>query len=407
MSPCGRHPYNRLTAPVVNQALPGRHADGNRLYLVVKESLARSWIQRLTIKGQRTDLGLGSYPLVSLADARRAAIENLLILRDGGDPRVKEAPTEGPTSPPFREIYELVTENSRAAWKRKTTEAAWRRDFEKYVLPKIGGDPIGAITLRALRDIVYPDWKGRNSRGYVRRQNLERVFDWAVAENYRPDNPAARLKRLLPKINKPDNHQASLPYLEIREAMADWQDLPVQEPVKLVVLFIVLTNARLREATGAKWGEIEFRSARWHVPDNRMKSGNWHTVPLSIQALEVLKQARALKGDGSLIFPVARVNGKTDPVSQGMTSWALRKLRKVDHRGRRITVHGFRASFRNWSIEVAGAQREVAEASLAHGESDATVRAYTRDADPLVARTELMQRWADYVLPLSGRFGDG
>ena len=407
MSCRGRHPHNRLTVAVVNRARPGRHADGNGLYLVVRPSLARSWIQRVTINKQRTDLGLGPYPLVSLACARRIAIENLLLVRAGGDPRVKAVSTGGPASPPFSEIYELVTENSRPGWKRKTTEATWRRDFEKYVLPIIGKDPIGAITLRKVREIVRPHWKGRNSKGYFLRQNLERVFDWAVAENYRPDNPAASLKRLLPKIKKPINHQASLPYLEIREALAAWQDLPVKESVKLVVLFIVLTNARLSEATGAKWEEIDFRRARWQVPDKRMKSGNSHTVPLSIQALEVLKRARALKGDGSLIFPVVRVNGKTGLVSQGMTSWALRKLRKVDHRGRRITVHGFRATFRNWSIEIAGAQREVAEASLAHGESDATVRAYTRDADPFVARTELVQRWADYVLPLSGRFGDG
>ena len=94
MSRRGRHPHNRLTVAVVNRARPGRHADGNGLYLVVRPSLARSWIQRVTINKQRTDLGLGPYPLVSLAAARRAAIENLLTLRDGRDPRDKAAPTE-------------------------------------------------------------------------------------------------------------------------------------------------------------------------------------------------------------------------------------------------------------------------------------------------------------------------
>ena len=134
---CGREP----------SACPGRHADGNGLYLVVRPSLARSWIQRVTINKQRTDLGLGPYPLVSLAAARRAAIENLLTLRDGRDPRVKAVPTEGPMSPPFREIYEIVTENRRPNWKRKTSEASWHRGFDKYVLPVIGDKLIATISL--------------------------------------------------------------------------------------------------------------------------------------------------------------------------------------------------------------------------------------------------------------------
>ena len=138
-----------------------------------------------------------------------------------------------------------------------------------------------------------------------------------------------------------------------------------------------------------------------------MKSGTGHTVPLSTQAMEVLRRAQALKGSSALVFPVVGRNGKTRPVNQEMVSYALRKLGRVDERGRPIVVHGFRSTFRKWSIEVAGAVREVGEAALAHGESDVTVKSYTRDADPFIPRTGLMQRWADYVLPLSGRFGEG
>ena len=370
MSRRGRHPHNRLTVAVVNRARPGRHADGNGLYLVVRPSLARSWIQRVTINKQRTDLGLGPYPLVSLANARRVAIENLLTLRDGGDPRVKAAPTEGPTSPTFRETYDLVTDNRRSNWKRATTEASWRRGFEKYVLPAIGEKPMSSISLRNVRDIVHPHWFGRNSTGYLLRQNLEAVFDWAVAANYRVDNPAANLRRLLPKRRSNVRHRPSLPHDQAREALAEWQELPVKEPVKLVVLFIVLTAARLSEATGATWGEIDFSRKRWQVPAERMKSGSGHTVPLSIQALEVLRRARALKGDGSLVFPVVGRNGKVRCGSQDMVADALRKLNRLDEKKQRIVVHGFRATFRGWTIEIEGALREVAEAALAHGESD-------------------------------------
>ena len=188
--------------------------------------------------------------------------------------------------------------------------------------------------------------------------------------------------------------------------LAAWQDLEVKEPVKLVLLFIVLTAARLGEATGATWKEFDLANSMWQVPEERMKAGDGHTVPLSIQVREVLSRAEALKGVGDLVFPVVRRNGRPGRVSQEMLSVALRKLGKVDGQGRPIVVHGFRSTFRVWSIEVARVRREVGEAALAHGESDRTVAAYARDAEPFDDRVALMQKWADYVLPWSGRFGD-
>ena len=225
--------------------------------------------------------------------------------------------------------------------------------------------------------------------------------------NYRVDNPAANLKRLLPKQRSHIRHHPSLPHDEAREVLAEWLELPVREPVRLVVLFIVLTAARLSEATRATWGEIDLTRVRWQVPGERMKSGEAHTVPLSVQALDVLKRAKELKGDGSLVFPVVDRYGKVRPPSQGMVGDALRKLGRLDEKKQRIVMHGFRATFRGFTIEIAGAVHEVCEAALAHGESDVTVKSYTRDADPFAFRTELMQKWADYVLPWPVRFGDG
>ena len=325
-------------------------------------------------------------------------------VRGGGDPRVEAARAKGPS---VREIYETVTETRRTAWKSKTTEAAWRRGFEKFILPVIGDKPVATVLLEDVRRILVPHWGGRNSKGYLLRQNLENIFAWAVAQNLRLDNPAANIARLLPKVRSRVRHRPSLPYSEAPEALAVWQDLQVREPVKLVVLFIVLTAARLSEVTGAAWGEIDLSEACWQVPAKRMKAGADHTVPLSVQALEVLRRARTLKGDGSLVFPVVDRHGKIGRVSQDMVSDALKKLGRVDPQGRTIVVHGFRSTFRMWSIEVARTTREVGEAALAHGESDKTVKSYTRNADPFDLRTALMQRWADYVLPLSGPFGDG
>ena len=402
MAARGRHLYNQLTDLFVRQALPGRYADGNGLYLLVRPTLSRYWLQRLVIQGRRRDLGLGAYPLVSLAEARRVAHENRRIARAGGNPK-PEATRKGPT---FRRICEVVTEMRRTNWDTKTTEANWRRGFEKYVFPVIGDTPVAAVTLQDVRAIVLPLWKGRHSRGYNLRQNIEYVLRYAVVEKHRPDNPAADLKLLLPKVRKPDNHRPALPYRQAPEAMVEWQALSVNPAVKLVLLFIVLTGSRLTEATGAPWSEIDLPERVWRVPARRMKARRNHDVPLSWQALEVLAQAKELKRSDSLIFAICGPNGAARPPSQRTLSDALRRLGRVDAEGRRIVVHGFRTTFREWAMECVPGSWEAAEAALAHKESDRTKRAYARSTleEP---RAKLMQQWADYVLPPSDGSREG
>ena len=399
--PRGRHPHNRLTDVVARQAPPGRHADGNGLYLFVGDTGARHWVQRITIHGSRRDLGLGPYPLVSLADARDAAFDNRRKVRDGGDPTLEAKRKKSPT---FRRVYEVVTEIRRKSWDTKTTEASWRRGFEKHVLPVVGPKPVAAVTLEDVRGIVLPVWKGRNSTGYTLLQNIEYVLRYAVVEKHRVDNPAADLKLLLPKVRKASTHRASLRYTDAPEAMAEWQTLSMNEAVRFAVLFIVLTAARLSEATEATWSEMDLPRRIWTVPGRRMKGRRGHEVPLSWQALEVLAQARKLERSNSLIFALRGSNGAVRPPSQRTVSDALRQLGRVDAEGRRITVHGFRSTFRVWAMERVPGSSEVAEVALAHEESDRTKRAYARSTldEP---RAKLMQQWADYVLP--DGLGDG
>ena len=393
----GRHPHNKLTALTMRQLGPGRHADGDGLYLFVRETGACQWVQRITIQGRRRDLGLGPFPRVSLAEARRIALENRRIARTGGNPKAEAARKKGPT---LREVYEVVTEVRRTNWRRATTEASWRPLFQNDVFPVIPDDtPIAAVTLEDIRRVVVPHWNGRNSKGYIIRQNLEYLLDWAVAQQYRVDNPAAAIKRLLPNRRRPPTHRASLPYREAPDALAVWQSLPVDEGIRLAVLFIVLTASRLGEVTGATWSEIDFSTRVWRVPPDRMKAHLEHKVPLSSQAVAVLERARALKPHPSLVFSLRGRAGDTRRVSQEAVSDALRKLGRLDPDGRPIVAHGFRATFRVWAIEVLQARREVCEKALAHTESDGTVAAYADRAELLDKRVPLMQQWADYVLP--------
>ena len=397
----GRQPKKRLSHVQVRQALPGRYSDGRGLRLVVLDRggpcLWRYWSQRLVVQGKRRDLGIGSVDDVSLAQAREMAEKNQKIARSGGNPCADAAPEEGRT---FYEMYKIVTENRSKNWQTPGTAATWSRMFENDVLPAIGPMPVADITIQHIRDIVEPDWNGRGSKGYIARQNIESVFAWAVGNGYRLDNPAASLKAILPTVRTIVKHHPSLPYREAPAAMVDWQDLRITKPVTLAVLLMILTAVRLSEATGVTWREIDLAERTWRIPAERMKARKVHTVPLSDQVCEILNYAKApTSHEDSLIFPVVDRNGCTRHVSQGMVADALGKLGRKSVDGRPIVAHGFRATFRVWAIERARAPRDVCEAALAHQESDATVAAYTDGADPFDDRKELMQTWADFLLP--------
>ena len=384
-----------LTDLTVRRALPGRHADGNGLYLFVRPTGTRSWIQRLVIGGRRRDLGLGGCAFVSLAEARRRAAENRRVARAGGDPT---ATRTGEAAPIVRVVVEGVIAARRANWRDADTEKKWRRLFERLVFPRIGDKPVSCVTLDDVRDIVVPHWRGRGSTGYVLRQHLDYVLRWAVAHGHRPDNPAHQLKVLLPKVRAVVAHHPSLPYAQVARAMAATRAASADGAVKLLLMFVVLCAARLGEAAGARWSEIDIDERLWTLPAKRMKAQRAHRVPLSVQALEVIERARALNRPGPFVFTVLNRRGAARSVAPGAAARVLRDLRLVDEQGRRVVLHGFRTTFRVWAMEQAQAPFEVCEAALAHVQADQTVAAYAR-SDLLEARRELMQRWADHVLP--------
>ena len=390
-----RRSRHRLTERAVHRARPGRHADGNGLYLFVRPTGARSWIQRLVIGGRRRDLGLGGCTLVSLPAARRQAAENRGVARAGGDPTAAGTP---PAAPSVRAVVEAVIAARRTNWRHSGTERKWRRLFEALVLPHIGDMQVSRVTLEDVRDIIVPHWKGRGSTGYVLRQHLDYVLRWAMAHGYRADNPVEKMKVLLPRVNAVVEHHPSLPHRRVAAAMTAVQSTGFEEVVKLLLVFVVLCASRPGEAIGARWSEIDVVDRLWTLPAERTKAQRLHRVPLSVQAVEVIERARALNRPGSLVFTVLNDRGAGRPVAPGAVARLLQALALGDERGRRVVAHGFRTTFRVWAMEQAQASFEVCEAALAHVQADRTVAAYAR-SDVLEARRALMQRWADYVSP--------
>lgn len=388
-----RRLHNELTDRAVRHAGPGRHADGEGLHLLVRDSGSRSWVQRIMVRGKRPDLGLGGYPLVSLAEARQKALDNRRLARAGGDPR------EGKEVPPtFRAVYEEVVARRAEHWRSPKTKLKWRRYFRDMIEPVIGDKRVDHVTLKDVERIVLPHWRGRGSSGHVVRMYLEAVFEMACLHGYRLDNPARVVKPGLPKVKAVVAHHPSLPYHQVREAMAAILASRNDPVVKDALLFTVLCGSRVGEAVGAMWREFDFELGNWFIPAARMKAGERHRVPLSVQALDVLARMRRLGRSDSHVFVL--------PDGGLVESQDFKRV--IDPFGfveseekRPIVMHGFRGTFRTWGAAVAEADYALLEVALAHV-STPTVQAYFDAETALMEpRRKVMQEWADYVVPRS------
>ena len=207
----------------------------------------------------------------------------------------------------------------------------------------------------------------------------------------RETNPAGEaIDGALPPMPKVKAHLRALPYQDIGSALETVEGSQASIPARLCFRFLVLTAARSGEARGARWDEIDLQSHVWRIPSERMKAGKEHRAPLSVQALELLGEASALRDESGLVFP--------SPLKPGapMSDMTLTKLLRSTGLSERATVHGFRSSFKNWTLEQTDAPWAVSEAALAHILGNSTEQAYAR-SDLFERRRALMQQWAEYL----------
>ena len=382
----GRHPDKALSAAFVRTATtPGRYCDGHGLYLLVLPSGARCWVQRLVIHGRRRELGLGGFPLVSLAEARETAFANRKLARSGGDPLVDKRRRQA--MPTFEEATIRVWEQQRSGWRSPGTVKDWLMSLRVYAFPHIGARAVGEVTMRDVLAVLTPIWHTKPTTARLVRQRIGAVMKWAVVMEYRLDNPAGEvLGQALGRQRAVVQHMRALPHGGVATAIQTVRESSASTPVKLAFEFLVLTAARPGEVRRATWDEIDREAAVWTIPGTRMKAQRAHRVPLSAPALEILDDATALDGTG-LVFPSAQ-RGK--PL-QGMT---LSKL--LLRLGIAAVPHGFRSSFRDWAAEQTSARHDVIEAALAHVVRDSTVAAYAR-SDLFERRRQLMDNWAAYL----------
>ncbi len=388
----GRHPDKALSAAFCRAvAEAGRYADGNGLYLHVDPSGARRWVQRLVIRGRSRALGLGSYALVSLAEAREKALANRKAAREGGDPLADRRRSEG--IPTFEEAVEKVIAIHGEAWRAGKTPKQWRASLRDHALPHLGGKSVDQVTTADVMTVLLPIWTRKHAMARSVRQRIGTVMRWAIAQGYRNDDPAGdAITAALPKRPVLVQHRAALPHGEVAAAVAAVHRSDAWVGTKLAFELLVLTAARSGEARLATWDEVDLVARVWTVPATRMKAQREHRVPLCGRAVGVLREAEQLRGVATrpefarLVFPSVR--GKA--LDDATVSKLIRDL------GIAAVPHGFRSSFRDWAAERTNHPREVVEAALAHKVRNPVEAAYAR-SDLFERRRRLMDDWSEYL----------
>ena len=373
-------------ARVKSLSEPGRYGDGGTLFLNVAPGGSKSWIQRLTIDGKRRDIGLGGFPLVSLAEARDKAFENRKLARASGDPLAAKRRVKEPT---FREAATRAFETNRPRWRSERVARKWWQTLEKHAFPILGDMRLDRIGREDVLRVVTPLWTSRPEQARKLRQSIRTILTWAEAHGYIEHNIAGNaINGALPAQPAIKQHLRALPYHEVANAMETVDASRASWAAKLCLRFTILAAARSGETRGALWSEIDLDAREWRIPASRMKTGVEHRVPLSDAALAVLEQARPLQDGSDLIFP--------SPVRRGrpLSDMSLTKVLRDTGLAKRATVHGFRSSFRDWCAET-GKPREIAEAALAHTVGGVE-GAYFR-SDLFERRRLLMQQWAAFL----------
>lgn len=379
---------NRLTARGISAAETGKHADGGGLWLHKREDGGAQWFLRVTIHGKRREMGLGPYPTVSLAEARRRATDARTLVRDNIDPikdRERQRREAARNLHLFREVAESAFESRKAELKGDGISGRWFSPLELHVLPKLGKVPVADIDQIDIRDTLAPIWhkKAETAQKALARINI--CMKHAAALGLPVDLQAVEKARAL--LGRPRHKVEHIPAMPWQDVPAFYASLNEGTTTHLALRFLILTG--VRSAPVRHLHESQIEGDLWTIPGESMKGKRDETedfrVPLSDAAQAIILAARRTARDGFL-FPSVR---------KGVISDAT-MARMMERREMEARPHGFRTSLRVWLAEQTDAPHEVAETILAHTTGNKVVKAYRR-TDYLDQRRDLLERWEKVV----------
>jgi len=394
-----------LTDTAIRQAKPQdkayKLADERGLFLLVQLTGSKLWRFKYRYQGKEKLLALGKYPDVGLAAARK--------LRDAARERLAAGEDPGAARKATRQAAKVAADNTFEAtarawwekWRTNRTEGTADgaiRSLELHAFPRIGAMPITAIgpvdVLDLLRKI---EAKGSTETLKRVRARIGEIFIYAIANGIATSNPAEGLHKAV----KPhtEHRRPALRASELREFFIRLDAVRISQPIKLAIRLLVFTFVRPGELRCAQWPEFDLVASVWTVPAERdrsrglvgMKMKEEHIVPLSRQAVEILRELRDHAGGSDLLFPNRNRGGR--PISDGTINSALRAM---GYQANEVTGHGFRATATGALLEL-GFRPDVIDRQLAHRERKQVFAAYSHHAQFLPERTKMMQAWADHL----------
>lgn len=389
---------SKLTAiKVRNQNASGKTyklPDGRGLYLRVSKSGHKSWLYRFRIDGKESTFTIGEYPTITLEQARKERTSARELVKAGINPAherknkkkatvEKEKASKQAATNSFERIATEWWEQQKTGWSKGHADATLLT-LEADVFPTIGAFPVDTITPPMIHDII----REIESRGAleIARKVLQRttaVFRYAVQTGRATTNPATEMKGILK--NRKVTHYTALSIDDLPQFLKTLSASNIHVTTKLALQFTILTAARSAETRGARWEEIDLEQQLWTIPAERMKMNIKHTIPLSKQAIAILKRIGLLHGQNGLVFPGIRQD--STQLSQNTLLYSIYRL---GYRGK-ATVHGFRATFSTIANE-SGFDADVIEKALAHEQGNQVRAAYHR-SEYIVHRKELMKWW--------------
>jgi integrase len=409
---------------IVKKLAPGRYGDGAGLFLLVrppspKQAAAgakdggRFWLFRYRVAGRMREMGLGAVDgkgAVTLKQARDKAAELHRLVKDGVDPLAQRAVAAAAAkavaaeaiarAKTFRDVAELYIAAHESGWRNAKHRAQWGSTLAAFAYPHMGDLAVADVATAHVMAALEPIWHAKPETASRLRGRIEAVLDYAKARGWRSEENPARWRghvaNMLPKRSKvaPVKHHAALAWQEVGTFMTELR--AAEGLAARAVELTILTAARSGEVLNALWSELDLDEAVWTVPAARMKAGKEHRVPLAPATVALLRALLPLRNadTGDWVFPGGR-EGR--PLSNMAMEMTLRRLGRGD-----LTVHGFRSTFRDWSAEATGYQREVAEAALAHTLGDKVEAAYRR-GDLFEKRRQLMSDWARFCALPAGK----
>ncbi|HVN89193.1 MAG TPA: integrase arm-type DNA-binding domain-containing protein [Candidatus Binataceae bacterium] len=385
-----------LTDTAIKQAKPAEKArklfDGGGLYLLVSPDGGKWWRLKYRIGGREKLLSLGVYPDVGLKQARQRRDDARKKIADGIDPSAERKAEKAKTSFDRAGSFEATArewfEKFSAGWVQAHAETVIHR-LEADVFPWIGSRPVSEITALELLEVLRRiEARGAISTAHRIKQIVGQVFRYAIATGRASRDASADLRGALAPERERHFGAVTKP-AEVAGLMRSIQSYEGSFIVRCALRFTALTFARPGEIRKAEWTEIDFESAVWRISAERMKMRREHLVPLSRQAIAVLRELHPLTGSGRYVFP-GRVTAR--PLSENAITAALRYM---GYSGDQMTAHGFR-TMASTLLNEQGWSPDAIERQLAHAERDEIRGAYNR-AEYLGERQDMMQKWADYI----------